>query len=89
MAIAMAGNPADAENDALSAALTWLKDAPTDDRLQDVSFGRYTDGSGCWWSMQLCTEVRNGEVQASPEDYERKQLKIITAWREAFLGAGS
>lgn len=74
-----------AENDVLVAALLWLKDAPRDDRLYDVSFGRHSNGSGCWWSMRLVTEVRNGEVLASPEDDERKHLKVVEAWRKAFV----
>jgi hypothetical protein len=73
-----------AENDALTGALLWLRNAPVDDRLYDISFGRFADGSGCWWSMRLVTEVRNGEVQHSPEDDERKILIVIKAWREAF-----
>lgn len=74
-----------AENDALAAALLWLKDAPQDDRLQEISFGRYADGSGIWWAMRLVTEVKNGEVQRCPEDDERKLLAVIAAWRKAFL----
>lgn len=74
-----------AENDALAGALLWLKDAPRDDRLQDVSFGRYSDGSGVYWTMRLVTEVKNGEVQRCPEDDERKLLAVIAAWRKAFL----
>jgi hypothetical protein len=72
------------EDNALAEALLWLKDAPQDDRLYDVSFGRYADGSGCWWTMRLVTEVKNGEVQRSPEDDEKKILMIIAAWRKAF-----
>ena len=76
-----------AENDALAAALSWLKTAPRDDRLYDVSFGRYANGSGCWWTMSLVTEVKNGEVQPSPEDDEKKILQVVTAWREAYQPA--
>lgn len=78
---------ASAENDALAAALSWLKDAPQDGRLYDVSFGRYADGSGCWWAMKLTTEVKNGEVQPSPEDWEKKVLSTLRAWREAYQPA--
>lgn len=78
-------NTASAENDALAAALLWLKDnAPRDDRLSEVDFGRYSDGTGCWWSMRLVTEVRSGEVQVSPEDDEKKILMVIAAWRKAY-----
>lgn len=74
-----------AENDALAGALLWLKDnAPRDDRLSEVNFGSYSDGTGCWWSMRLVTEVRNGEVQPSPEDDEKKILAVIRAWRQAY-----
>jgi hypothetical protein len=73
-----------AENDALAAVLLWLKNAPQDDRIYEVSFGRYNDSSGCWWHLKLVTEVRNGEVQVSPEDDEKKYLTVIKAWREAF-----
>jgi hypothetical protein len=76
--------PKDAENDALVAALLWLKSAPSDDRLYEISFGRYVDGSGCWWSMKFVTEVHNGEVKASPEDDEKKYLAVIKAWREEY-----
>jgi hypothetical protein len=72
------------EDDALAAALLWLNTAPPDDRLYDVDFGPYSDGSGCWWTMRLVTEVRNGEVQKSPENDERKHLAVIAAWRKAF-----
>jgi hypothetical protein len=78
------------EDDALTAALLWLKDVPQDDRLYDVSFGRYAKEAGtagCWWSMRLVTEVRNGEVQPSPEDDEKKILQVIRAWREAYQSA--
>jgi hypothetical protein len=80
-------NAANAENDALAGALLWLKDAPKDDRLYDVQFGRYADGSGCWWTMKLVTEVRNGEVVRSPEDDEKKHLTVIDAWREGLFPA--
>jgi hypothetical protein len=78
-----------AENDALVTALLWLKDAPQDDRLYDISFGTYSDGSGCWWTMKLVTEVRNSEVQASPEDDARKILAVIRAWRKAYQETGA
>jgi hypothetical protein len=83
----MTASTPSAENDALAAALLWLKHAPQDDRLYDVSFGRYADGSGCWWDMKLTTEVKNGEVQPSPEDDEKKTLIVIRAWREAYWPA--
>jgi hypothetical protein len=76
------------EKDALAEALLFLRLAPPDDRLYDVSFGRYADGSGCWWTMSLVTEVRNGEVQRSPEGDEKKTLAVITAWCEAFNQPG-
>jgi hypothetical protein len=82
-------NLASAQNDALVGALLWLKDAPQDDRLYDISFGTYSDGTGCWWTMKLVTEVRNSEVQASPEDDEKKILVIIRAWREAYQETGA
>jgi hypothetical protein len=75
-----------AENDALADALAWLDEvAPKDDRLYEVDFGRFADGSGCWWSMKLVTEVRNGEVKPSPEDAGKKRLAVIQAWRKAYL----
>jgi hypothetical protein len=74
-----------AENDALAAAILYLRYAPADDRLSEVSFGRYADHSGCWWSMKLVTEVRSGQVQASPEDDESKLLMVIAAWRKALI----
>jgi hypothetical protein len=77
-----------AENDALVEALLWLSHAPQDDRLSDVSFGRYSNRSGCWWTMRLTTEVRNSEVQASPEDDETKYLAVVRAWREGFFPQG-
>jgi hypothetical protein len=73
-----------AENDALAAALLWLKDAPQDDRLYEAEFGRFANSSGCWWYLKLVTEVRNGEVLASPEDDEKKYLAVIEAWRKAY-----
>lgn len=77
------------EDDALAAALLWLKDnAPPGDRLSDVSFGRYHDGTGCWWSMRLTTEVTNGAVQPAPEDDEKKILAVIAAWRKAYQPGG-
>lgn len=78
---------ASAENDALAAALLWLKNASRDDRLYGVAFGRYANGSGCWWTMTLATEVKNGEVQPSPEDDEKKILIVVKAWREAYQPA--
>jgi hypothetical protein len=77
------------EDDALSDALHWLKIAPESDRLQDVSFGKFADGTGCWWSMNLVTEVLNGEVRPSPEDGKKKMLAVIAAWREAFFEEGN
>ena len=64
------------EDQALADALLWLRNAPKDDRLTEVSFGTYADGSGCYWTMRLTTEVRNGVVQRCPEDDRKKFLAV-------------
>jgi hypothetical protein len=78
-----------AENEALAAALLWLKSAPSDDWLADVSFGRFSDGSGCWWTVRTSTEVRNGKMVPSRQTGEQKILAVIEAWRAAYQPAES
>jgi hypothetical protein len=76
------------EYEALAEALLFLRGAPKDDRLHEVSFGRYADGSGAYWSMRLVTEVMNGEVRPSPEDDRKKTLEVIHAWKKLFDQTG-
>lgn len=74
-----------AENDALAAALLWLKDEPVQEsRLLEASFGRYANGSGCWWNLRFQREVHSGEVQDSRQDDEKRMLMVIAAWRTAY-----
>ncbi len=72
------------ENDALVEALLWLHDEPLDNRLMDVSFGRYADRTGCWWNLRFVREVKNGEVQDSRQDDEKRISMVIEAWTEGF-----
>jgi hypothetical protein len=73
------------ENDALAGAILWLKDEPADSRLIEASFGRRADRSGCWWHLQFQRDVRDGEVQDSRQDDERRVLEVIEAWVKAFF----
>jgi hypothetical protein len=74
------------ENDALAGAILWLKeDEPADSRLLEASFGRRADGSGCWWFLEFQRSVRDGEVQDSRQDDERRILLVIEAWVKAFF----
>ena len=76
------------EIDVLTDALTWLQSAPQDDRIYDISFGRYsadtTTPRGCYWSMKLVTEVQNGEVRPSPEDSNKKVQTVVKAWKAEY-----
>jgi hypothetical protein len=76
------------ETDVLTDALAWLQDAPKDDRLYEISFGRYAADTstprGCYWSMKLVTEVHSGEVRPSPEDINKKVRTIVAAWRKEY-----
>jgi hypothetical protein len=73
------------ENDALTGALLWLKDEPLDNRLMEASFGRYSDGSGCWWNLRFVREVQNGEVQDSRQDAEKRMSMVVEAWTKTFV----
>lgn len=76
------------EIDVLTEALAWLQNAPKDDRIYEIRFGRYsadtTTPRGCYWSMKLCTEVHNGEVRPSPEDANKKVQMVVKAWRDEY-----
>jgi hypothetical protein len=70
------------ENDALTAALLWLKGEPLDNQLAEVRFGRYADGSGCWWNLRFIREVLTGEVQDSRQDDEKRISMVVAAWHK-------
>ena len=69
------------ENDVLVAALAWLHEEPPESRLSEAVFGRYADGSGCWWNLHFYREVHNGEVRDPRQDAAQKVLMVIQAWR--------
>jgi hypothetical protein len=69
------------ENDARAGAILWLKNEPLDNRLVDASFGRY---AYCWWNLRFQREAKNGEVQDSHQDDEKRVLMVIEAWTQAF-----
>jgi hypothetical protein len=77
------------ENDALTAALLWLKGEPPDSRLAEVGFGRYSDRTGCWWSLRFVREVLTGEVRDSRQDDEQRVSMVIEAWTAIFTAPPS
>jgi hypothetical protein len=72
------------ENDALAAAILWLKDEPLDSRLMEASFGRYADRSGCWWRLRFQRDVMSGQVEDSRQDDENRFSMVIGAWAAEF-----
>jgi hypothetical protein len=75
------------ETDALADALLWVRDEPMDSRLEDISFGRYAQGSGrtgCYWILRFTREIKNGEVQDARQDHPDRFQRVICAWAAAF-----
>ena len=66
--------------DALTEALLWLRDEPAGSQLTEINFGRHSDGSGYWWTLEYRRFVRNGEVRNVMQDDEDRISRVVECW---------
>ena len=66
--------------DALTAALLWLKEGSSSDRLTGVTFVRYADRTGFGWALRFSREVKNCEVEDSRQDDEQRISMVVREW---------
>lgn len=72
------------EEEVLQEALVYAMKEPQNLDLHHAAFGRYADGSGCYWLLQFIKRVDNGNIEAPVGGIERRLAAIVRAWVQGF-----
>jgi hypothetical protein len=76
------------DEDVLREALLYALREPEDLELHHAVFGRYADGSGCYWLLQFLRRIDNGKVEQPSGGMDRRLAGIVHAWIQGFRPNG-